>query len=652
MKSALIDPIMYLGTITAPFPISALHVIAGATLVVYTVGHSFRLAFIDQRKFSQVRLLGRMAFDACLSMLFLVASTSAFAFFHLLSPTTLISTFCLAVGGSLSIASVKQIRNEMKWPSKLTTLSVACIAVFGLSVAIVFRRYFGWPSMPGWDVYAHLADVNWIVKQGGLTTLFPSSSRTLLPYPYLFEALVASLSQLLGVPSYTIFWYGPYFSIPMYGLLTFALSSVLTRNFPQSIFAAWVAASISGGEILLGPQYFFPSTAFILFFMLCLVGLSESPLHGIWQGLFGVTTFGSCFLLYYYPLFLSLPPIILILVNRNPASFLRRWNLILLGLTFTATILFTYAGSLLLSVSSLVLELKLFVLGAAYPDVLWLFIAMGFAIVGVKVFKQDRERFLIPLLIVCYVTLMIVLFLLPLSGSDRSELLLRPFASIVASYSVIALVKVATLRGLDWRKAIRIPRPGWRVLQAGALVFLGFSAFLLVQPYIQYGQSVTRWSNISSDEYQAAYWLSLNSPSGSYILTDPSSGFLFRGLTLLNSSTSFIVDGEALAPNASSPLLSTIYDLFTTTNASQISSYLDKLPQVPSFVVITTRTASWASWGGIKSRFLAPTINMPDSFAGYEKFSSNLFQPVIMWQTVQIFSPTGILLQQARNDQS
>ncbi len=143
MKSALIDPIinvfpllMYLGTITAPFPISALHVIAGATLVVYTVGHSFRLAFIDQRKFSQVRLLGRMAFDACLSMLFLVASTSAFAFFHLLSPTTLISTFCLAVGGSLSIASVKQIRNEMKWPSN-TSVGLRCLAGMCTSILLM-----------------------------------------------------------------------------------------------------------------------------------------------------------------------------------------------------------------------------------------------------------------------------------------------------------------------------------------------------------------------------------------------------------------------------------------------------------------------------------------------------------------------------------
>jgi hypothetical protein len=96
-------------------------------------------------------------------------------------------------------------------------------------------------------------------------------------------------------------------------------------------------------------------------------------------------------------------------------------------------------------------------------------------------------------------------------------------------------------------------------------------------------------------------------------------------------------------------LPSIIYDFFTSQATPEMTSYLNKLPQTPDFIVVTTRTASWASWGGINSTFAAPTEDMPGSFAGSQKFSSPLFQLVEGWETVRIYRITGAQLQTVWN---
>jgi hypothetical protein len=171
-------------------------------------------------------------------------------------------------------------------------------------------------------------------------------------------------------------------------------------------------------------------------------------------------------------------------------------------------------------------------------------------------------------------------------------------------------------------------------------LLLAISVALVVQPYFTYGREIPSYSNLSSDEYQAAAWLVQHTPRGGYVLTDPSTGFVIRGLALLNSSTAFIIRGHTPSP-ANYPILAElIYHIFYTQNATEIPTDIARLPQRPNFFVITTRTVSWVAVGGVNSTYYAPTSDNIESFAGLPKFSSSMFSLAASWQTVRIYQLT------------
>jgi hypothetical protein len=166
---------------------------------------------------------------------------------------------------------------------------------------------------------------------------------------------------------------------------------------------------------------------------------------------------------------------------------------------------------------------------------------------------------------------------------------------------------------------------------------LAISVALVVQPYFAYGREIPSYSNLSSDEYQAAAWLVQHTPRDGYVLTDPSTGFVLRGLALLNSSTAFIIRGHTPSPAENYNLAVLIYRIFHTQNATEIPTDMAQLPQRPDFVVITTRTVSWVAVGGVNSTYYAPTSDNIESFAGLPKFSSSMFSLAASWQTVRIY---------------
>jgi len=630
-------------------PIVVIHAVLGAIMSLFVVGHSISVAALGRAKFDPVSLRGRMAFEAVLSIVFLTICSCGLAILNLLSGTNLTLILASVIIGSnvIDIARSSLPVNVRPVAVNLGAY-VSIIISFGLTVGFVFRRAFVWPAMPGWDTYVHLGVANWIFKNDGMTNIFPISSGSVLPYPYVFHVLVASFSDILGCSPYIIFWLAPFYCIPLYGMLVYGLASVWTESKIQSLFAALLATSVSGGEVLLGPQYFFPSTAFILIFMLCLIAIVDSPLRRKAQAAFVLVALATCYSLYYFPLFLTLVPVIIVVIRRNPQSFLERWRTLILVTALTTTVLLTYVGSLLLSSGSLSFAVKAGILEGAYPDLLWLFIISGGFVIIWLHFKGRRVSS-IHLSLLAYVATLVGLFFLPISDSYRSELLLRPFAAIVASYVLVVFTGLATSLHASRVNLDQFLRSARRPIKISLVVFLAVSIGLLVQPYFVYGQQVQTWSNMSSDEYQAAQWLGQNTPNHGYILTDPSTGFVLRGLTLLNCSTSFIVGGHTPTPQGNFSLTSIIYDFFTSQATPEMISYLNKLPQTPDFVVVTTRTASWSSWGGINSTFPAPTQDMPDSFAGSQKFSSPLFQLVEGWGTVRIYRMTGAQLQTVWN---
>jgi hypothetical protein len=182
--------------------------------------------------------------------------------------------------------------------------------------------------------------------------------------------------------------------------------------------------------------------------------------------------------------------------------------------------------------------------------------------------------------------------------------------------------------------------------------FLILSLGFIVQPYVSYSRNVSYWSNISSDEYSAARWIYQNTVSDSYILTDPSTGYLLRGITTRNCSTSLIIDGHTPSPNEQENLSNNILAFFRDENVFKISDYYAILPKRPDFVVVTTRTADWAAGGRANQTFPAPTNNEFQPFQGIGKFSSSFFALVASWETVKIYRPTNASIENVWMDDS
>jgi len=451
---------------------------------------------------------------------------------------------------------------------------------------------------------------------------------------------MASFSDILGINAYTIFWLAPFYLIPIYGLLVYGLASVLTKDRMQSLFAGMLGASIGGGEVLLGPQYLFPSTLFILIFLLSLIAFIESPLKGVSQIVLGFALFAVTFALYYYPLFLATVPIVAFLIDHGANSRFAQWRKPALLGSVAISIVLTILGSMLLAGVTLPLGQLTSILRSAYPDALWLLIILG-SLVVLRRLSQDRTGYSVQAMMVLYVAMLIGIYFLPISSSWRSELMLRPFAAIVASYS-LPLLSSSLSRASEVISRFdpdinSLSEKSDRLVKLSLVLFIAFSTSLVVQTYVSYAQHVPNWSNISSDEYQAAQWLSEKTPAGGYILTDPSTGMMLRGVALLNSSTSFIIGGHTPSPQRYPGLRKVIYAFFTSQNGTDIPIYLSELPHAPDFIVITSRTASWASWGGVNSTFPAPTTNSPSSFPGFGKFNSSSFAMVSKWETVMIY---------------
>jgi hypothetical protein len=174
----------------------------------------------------------------------------------------------------------------------------------------------------------------------------------------------------------------------------------------------------------------------------------------------------------------------------------------------------------------------------------------------------------------------------------------------------------------------------------------------LIQPYISYSENVRYYSNISSDEFSAAEWIKNNTMSDTYILTDPSTGYVLRGLAARNSSTSFIIGGHTPSPNDQLNLTKTIWDFFNERDLSVLTSYYNKLPKKPEIVVITTRTISWIYSENMNSSFLIPMNDHLTQFIGFEKFSSPFFVLVKSLPSVNIYKIANATIRQVWFDDS
>jgi hypothetical protein len=104
------------------------------------------------------------------------------------------------------------------------------------------------------------------------------------------------------------------------------------------------------------------------------------------------------------------------------------------------------------------------------------------------------------------------------------------------------------------------------------------------------------YAYISKDEYDAAEWIKNNVPSTAYILTDPGSGYVIRGLALRNASTYFILPDGRMPADSSTlypGLDSKIRVFLSSQTGSEWAGIRDWLRFDQIYIVVTTRTVSW-----------------------------------------------------------
>jgi hypothetical protein len=620
----------------------AMRVVTGFFLSFYVVGECLNSLLSRFFTFSQSTLGGRIAFNSLLSFSFFMLISVILSLRYSLNGFNLAA---ILIGVILVADFVKVIfSNSMNLTSKesgnLWSLCLALLPLFfGLSMALFFRSNFNWPSMPGWDEYTYLGGTNWIFNNHGTTNIVPMVSGGIFPNVYLFQILVASTAAFMGIEPYLVFWGAPFLTIPIYGLLVYGVSLSFTQKKDQAIMAALIVLTISGGETLLGPQYFFPSTLSIILFLLVLNLILKSEKEGKMETFLTLVFVSLFYAIYYYPLFITLPFLAILLFRKGSSLWIRKYLPHLATFALIAMIGISWLGASLLSGDVWPFDKKAEILTGIYPAVLWLLFFSGALIAVEKSLGKSVGQKNLFLLVAYTISLMIIYFLPPIS-SIRSEIVFRGFFALIASFPFIWLQELissmhkATV--LVHARRIDVQRVSKIVSYSFLILSLGF----IVQPYVYYSRNVSNWSNISSDEYSAARWIYQNTVSGSYILTDPSTGYLLRGLTTRNCSTSLIIDGHTPSPNEQVNLSNNILAFFREEDVSKISDYYASFPKRPDFVVVATRTADWVTTGIANKTFPAPTSNELQSFQGIEKFSSPFFALVMSWETVRIYEPT------------
>jgi hypothetical protein len=659
--SHIIIIFLYLVTFLLPenFVFALFHSISGLLLVFYVVGDAFKKVF----KRFLITSNGTAIFEIALSIL--LSFSFFLCFSALLSLRYLLNTLNLSLMliGAIIVCDLVSFINFRSKPdyqeksirgNRMAKVLAFAPLFFGIFLALLFRHKFIWPSMPGWDLYTYLGGSNWIFLNHGISTIFPVPTGEGIAFPasYLFQILIAALSYVIGVSPYVLFWIAPFVTIPLFGLLIYIVTFSIIKKPIYALFASLIALSISGGDSFLGPQYFFPSTVSIIIFLLIATYLLGFENRSRFQTTLAFAFFLLFYSFYYFPLIVTLP-FFLFFLYRN--SIIKKWSrnrsIMLSSFALILMITFSWIGSSLLGTETFTVTQKLEMLNYVYPASLLILFALGASIIVWKwIDNSYRDKTIVFLLV--YTLSLIVIFFLPPFLSIRSEIFFRSLFAIIASFPIVLLLKVSYSKRIVKNVSGMVSF----ALNKLPLIFSTFFVILLIasstQPYISYSENVPFFSNISSDEFSAAEWIKSNTPSSGYILTDPSTGYILRGLTLRNSSTSFIVDGHTPSPKDQSNLTKIIWSFFRETDLSILSNYYGELPEKPEIIVLTTRTTSWLNSQNMNSSFLIPMDNNLTGFSGIEKFSTPFFVLVKSYPSVSIYTITNATIGQVYFDDS
>jgi len=486
----------------------------------------------------------------------------------------------------------------------------AILLVSSLLFAACFRDKTPFPAINGWDMNSASAYINWIISHNGFQYLLvPPVSGVGPPYPAPFFYLVASYSLFLGIEPYMVFWSSVYALIFGYMSLVYLLALRLSKDKWLSLTSAFIAffTSAACAEVVRTPLYLtLDMTAQIIFLLI----LDFNIYYGNYRMERGIMSFCAVVFLALFNYFtvIAVFPILLWAIMRNKRlptyrderKVLRIFVAGILSCIIVIIVLSNYAMSPVSSFYSRSIFANFFgpltppalsteILQMIYPFYLWFILALvTVSVVLLKTLGQDTPY--LPVLL--YVFYCLGLCFLPTWFGYRFEFYLRVFVAVSVSGLSLLLYKIRFRRIGSAHEKLK-----GKTVSLGSVASFLLLLIIIVQMYPLFTNYASNFYALTSkDEYYAAVWIRDNTPSDSYILTDPGSGYVIRGLALRNASSSFILaDGRMPAdPSSIFPNVRTlISSFFTSRTFAQASVVLENFTYTHIYVVVTTRTAVW-----------------------------------------------------------
>ena len=401
----------------------------------------------------------------------------------------------------------------------------------------------------------------------------------------------------------------------------------LSKNHILSLCSAFTAffLSCSLAEVVRSPLFFTPGmVAHLLFLLLVILFLCYEG-NSKFRSLIMLIMAVNLAMLYYPAVVITFPLLLYFIVGQRPMRLVRSGKSLFYLTSLLLPVLIVHTSVIPVireefwSLGAFDTSWKVNIIQLVYPIYFWVVFALSLLfLICSQRSTFDKKWVYWDLLLI--IGIWAIIYFFPMWISYRIELYMRSFLAIFISgmisfsdkfFNSLRTVNLACASSSRFKLAVN---PG-HIVSVLTLCFLCSTLCALFTNYASDFHSYT-----SRDECDAAFWIRDNTPSDSYILTDPSSGYVIRGLALRNSSTFFVLPDGRMPSDASTILpniRSLIHSFFNSESLDQAKSILGNFTYKHVFVVITSRTVVWAQCP-MESIFTHPFENQDLSI--FDKF--------------------------------
>ncbi|EMR73752.1 hypothetical protein MCGE09_00580 [Thaumarchaeota archaeon SCGC AB-539-E09] len=181
---------------------------SGLIICFYIIGDSINFLFNKYFKLNFGSIFGEFSYIFLLSFSYFLVISIILCYKYLLNSYNICFIFITSISLFYLVGYIS--KNKVNFERNLNNygniLPIIFIFFIGLLLAFIFLKDYKWPSIPGWDIYVHLGNSNWIIENNGTTNLIPNLFTKIIPYPYLFHVIISSFSLFIFMDPFNIFW--------------------------------------------------------------------------------------------------------------------------------------------------------------------------------------------------------------------------------------------------------------------------------------------------------------------------------------------------------------------------------------------------------------------------------------------------------------